>query len=85
MCVCEIHNDTLQTDSYGSMKIQPLYEYIEVYNTRYTDRKCWMWAPCGSNDYIEQLPVHDGRGFLTQVFLTNGLSYPVCKLHACMP
>ncbi len=54
----------LKNSSYGSLQFQPLHEYISTYNTRYTDRMCLKWRQCGSSDYVEQLPVHDGTGFL---------------------
>lgn len=52
----------------------PLQEYITKYNTRYTDRECWTWAPCGPDDYVEQLPVDDGLGFLVKQLICKRLS-----------
>lgn len=53
---------------------EPLQEYIIQYNTRYTDRVCWAWSPCASTDYVEQLPVDDGMGFLVQRQVCKKLS-----------
>ena len=52
----------------------PLQEYIIQQSTRYTDRICWAWGPCGANDYVEQLPVDDGTGFLVKPQICKRLS-----------
>lgn len=58
----------------GIEKIRPLREYIATYHTRYTDRVCWAWAPCGEDDYALQLPVDDGEGFLLRPLVCRPLS-----------
>lgn len=58
----------------GVALFDPLQEYIVLYSSRYLDRKCWAWAPCGPNDYVEQLPVDDGVGFLVKPQVCKGLS-----------
>lgn len=58
----------------GVALFDPLQEYIIRHHTRYTDRECWAWSPCGANDYAEQLPVDDGAGFLVQPQVCKRLS-----------
>jgi hypothetical protein len=52
----------------------PLEEYIIKYNTRYSDRVCWAWIPCRSDEYVEQLPVDDGLGYLVKQLICKPLS-----------
>ena len=52
--------------SSGVALFDPLQEYIVKHNTRYTDRECWQWSPCTSDEWVVQLPVDDGLGFLVQ-------------------
>ena len=52
----------------------PLKEYIVKYNTWYSDLVCWTWAPCGADEYVEQLPVDDGLGYLVKPLVCRGLS-----------
>ena len=58
----------------GVDTFDPLQEYILVMNTRYTDRVCWAWNPCGYNDFVEQMPVDDGKGFLVKPLVCKELS-----------
>jgi len=74
---CPVSNCLNRTNSYGALQFQPLHEYIATYNTRYTDRTCLKWRQCGSSDYVEQLPVHDGTGFLLQNQSCKPLTRPV--------
>lgn len=55
-------------------KFTPLVNYITKYNTRYTDRECWAWTPCGKQNYVVQLPVDDGMGYLVQPLVCSPLS-----------
>lgn len=54
--------------------IEPLQQYISVPSTRYTDRECWTWSPCGMDDYVEQLPLDDGMGYLVQPLVCKPLT-----------
>lgn len=60
----------------GVETFRPLREYIATYHTRFSDRTCWAWAPCGEDDYALQLPVDDGQGFLLQPLACRPLSGP---------
>jgi hypothetical protein len=60
----------------GVEKFRPLREYIATYHTRFSDRSCWAWAPCGEDDYALQLPVDDGQGFLLRPLACRPLSGP---------
>ena len=67
----------------------PLQEYIVQYNSRYTDRACWAWTPCASSDYVEQLPMDDGLGFLVQpqestVAKHSSFDYRLLKFGSCV-
>jgi hypothetical protein len=55
-------------------KFTQLINYITKYNTRYTDRECWAWTPCAKQNYVVQLPVDDGMGFLIQPLVCSPLS-----------
>lgn len=60
----------------GVATFEPLQEYVTVMNTRYSDRQCWAWEPCGADDYVEQMPVDDGKGFLVKPLICKRLSMP---------
>jgi hypothetical protein len=52
----------------------PLTQYISKINTRYTDRECWTWQACRQDEYVRQLPVHDGTGFLIKAQVCRPLT-----------
>lgn len=54
--------------------VDPLLEYVAVQSTRYSDRSCWAWKACGEKEYVAQLPVDDGTGFLVQPLICKTLS-----------
>jgi hypothetical protein len=58
----------------GVATFNPLFEYISGYQTRYTDRNCTRWAPCQYDEYVVQLPVDDGMGFLVMPLICKKLS-----------
>lgn len=61
--------------------ILPLQEYIVRYHTRYSDRVCVRWSPCGVDDYVEQFPVDDGVGFLVQPMVCKRLTHRPSFMH----
>lgn len=58
----------------GVQRFDPLRQYILRYSTRYADRECWTWKPCATDEYVAQLPVDDGAGFLLQPLVCRPLS-----------
>ena len=76
---------TMQSPIFGGPEgvegFLPLQEYITRYHTRYSDRACERWTPCGVDDYVEQLPVDDGQGFLVQPMVCKRLTPRPSFLH----
>ena len=75
MYVCRvIHMHTHPHNRSEVATFAPLQEYIKTFNPQYINRECWAWVPCGKDEYVEQLPVDDGLGYLVKPLVCKTLS-----------